>query len=187
MNDQNKRFHHVMVDLETFASSGDAAIVSIGAVCFDPETGELGPEFKINVDPADAQRAGGHVDAGTVLWWFQQTPEARARLTDSAPRPLVEALARLNGFFLANLDTKFCLWGNGSDFDNIVLRHAYASVGIPVPWHFGRNRCYRTMKGGFPEVPMQRKGTHHDALDDARSQARHLCAIYAHIRRPQRK
>lgn len=44
----NKLYFDVSVDLETVSgASAEAAIVSIGAVCFDRDTGELGPEFHV--------------------------------------------------------------------------------------------------------------------------------------------
>jgi len=45
------------------------------------------------------------------------------------------------------------------------------------PWYFWNDRCYRTMKSLYPQIPMERDGVHHNALDDAISQARHLMAI----------
>jgi exodeoxyribonuclease VIII len=69
------------------------------------------------------------------------------------------------------------MWGNGSDFDNVILTSAYRSTGIPLPWNFWSNRCYRSMKSLHPEIEMMRTGTHHNALDDAESQAMHLMAI----------
>jgi exodeoxyribonuclease VIII len=44
-------------------------------------------------------------------------------------------------------------------------------------WEFWKDRCYRTIKNCYPDVPFDRRGTHHNALDDARSQALHLIAI----------
>ncbi|EID5851670.1 3'-5' exoribonuclease, partial [Escherichia coli] len=36
---------HLMIDLETMGKNPDAPIISIGAIFFDPQTGEMGPEF----------------------------------------------------------------------------------------------------------------------------------------------
>ena len=37
--------NHLMIDLETMGNKPNAPIVSIGAVFFEPSTGELGDEF----------------------------------------------------------------------------------------------------------------------------------------------
>lgn len=66
------------------------------------------------------------------------------------------------------------VWGNGASFDNVILRGAYARNSTPAPWAWWNDRCYRTIKALHREVPMERLGTHHNALDDAISQALHL-------------
>lgn len=73
------------------------------------------------------------------------------------------------------------VWGNGSDFDNVILRNAYAAIGSTYPWRYNDNMCYRTIKNLAPDVKMARQGVHHNALDDARSQALHLIAICNHL------
>ncbi|EES9633422.1 exonuclease, partial [Escherichia coli] len=37
--------NHLMIDLETMGKNPDAPIISIGAIFFDPQTGDMGPEF----------------------------------------------------------------------------------------------------------------------------------------------
>jgi hypothetical protein len=46
-----------------------------------------------------------------------------------------------------------------------------------LPWKYWRNRCYRTLKNLHPEVPIERTGIYHRALDDARSQAVHAMQL----------
>jgi exodeoxyribonuclease VIII len=45
------------------------------------------------------------------------------------------------------------------------------------PWRHWNDRCYRTVKSLYPDVKLERVGTHHNAVDDAESQARHLIAM----------
>lgn len=47
-------------------------------------------------------------------------------------------------------------------------------VDLELPWKFWNDRCYRTVSAGFPR--RQQTGTHHNALDDAISQTKHLLA-----------
>ncbi len=173
---------HVMVDLETFASRHDAAIVSIGAVCFDPETATLGPEFKTNVIPQSSQAAGLYVDAETMQWWFSQPQEVRDAIRRPSPVPLGAALESFRAWLRDVVDVDFQLWGNGATFDNVILRNAYRACDIPVPWKHNRDACYRTMKNQFPQISLVREGTHHDSLADAKSQAIHLNTIFAALR-----
>ncbi|WP_096967418.1 RecE family exodeoxyribonuclease, partial [Escherichia coli] len=41
----SRLWHHLMIDLETMGKNPDAPIISIGAIFFDPQTGDMGPEF----------------------------------------------------------------------------------------------------------------------------------------------
>jgi exodeoxyribonuclease VIII len=69
------------------------------------------------------------------------------------------------------------VWGNGASFDNTILTETYKRLGRTPPWPFWKDRCYRTVKSMFPNVPMERSGTHHNAMDDALTQAQHLIEI----------
>ncbi|EFQ3899357.1 exonuclease, partial [Escherichia coli] len=55
----SRLWHHLMIDLETMGKNPDAPIASIGAVFFDPQTGEQGPEFSKIIDMGTC---GGTVD-----------------------------------------------------------------------------------------------------------------------------
>lgn len=69
------------------------------------------------------------------------------------------------------------VWGNGADFDNVILGSAYRRLGKSIPWAFYNSRCYRTVKSLQPGCRIERAGTHHNALDDAKSQALHLMRL----------
>lgn len=172
---------HVMVDLETLASSNNAVIVSIGAVAFNPDTGEINPEtFYITVDGESCQQVGMQISAKTVMWWLEQSTEARAALKGGVP--LRDALTAFRQWSMRTAGPELSLWGNGATFDNIILRNAYSALGQYVPWKYNKDFCYRTMKNMFPGVLSAREGTHHNALDDAMTQTKHLCAIFESIR-----
>lgn len=70
-----------MVDLETMGNCTDAAICSIGAVKFDPDTdSSTDTEFYAHINLQSAQDDGGRIDAVTVLWWM-----AFKRMSTDAP------------------------------------------------------------------------------------------------------
>lgn len=175
---------HIMLDLETMSTEANAAIIAIiaiGAVKFDPELGVLGQEFYCTVDLASSMNRGGSVSSSTILWWLQQSDEARKKVTEPG-QDLLEALFAFRTF-VGNDNPYVCMWGNGAAFDNVVLATAYKRVGITPPWRFYNDRCYRTLKNLFPAVPMERVGTHHNALDDAKSQALHTIAIFKEMQK----
>lgn len=166
---------HVMIDLETLGTDPDAVILSIGAVSFHPHHEGVEGEFHARVDLASALRAGLTVTAGTIEWWMtQDRTQARQALLALPAVPLDKALRDFVQWFGPSSRP---IWGNGAAFDNVILRSAFDRAGIACPWSFWDDRCYRTVKMFTPVVPLARSGLHHDALDDARSQALHLQAI----------
>lgn len=167
----------VMLDLETMGNGPNAAIVAIGAVAFDPSKNKIGDTFYTPVDLASSVKSGGVMDPSTVQWWMKQSDEARD-LFNQRMVTIETALAQFSDWLkeLAPRD-EIHVWGNGSDFDNVILTSAYRATEIPLPWNFWNNRCYRSIKSLHPEIQMSRQGTHHNALYDAESQARHLMAI----------
>ena len=75
-------YTEVMLDLETMGNGPDAAIVAIGAVAFDIETATISPRgFYVRVDLESAIGSGGVMDPSTVIWWLQQSDEAREEIT----------------------------------------------------------------------------------------------------------
>ncbi len=169
-------FDEVMLDLETMDSANTAAITAIGAIAMNLETGELGPSFYVKVNLQSSIDAGLTVSGDTISWWLMQSEEARKEMAAKGVS-LVEALEMFSKY-MSNHST---LWGNGAAFDNAILSNAYRATKIPQPWAFWNDRCYRTVKNLYPQVPFHRSGTHHNALDDAVTQADHLIAIYKEI------
>ena len=173
--------HHLMIDLETMGKNPDAPIISLGAIFFDPQTGEMGPEFSKTID---LDTAGGVIDRDVIKWWLKQSREAQsAILTDEIP--LDDALLQLREF----IDENSCgfyvrVWGNGANFDNVILRRSYERQGIPCPWRYCNNRDVRTIVElgnsiGFDvRMTIPFEGVPHNALDDARHQAKQVSAIW---------
>lgn len=169
-------FEDIMVDLETMGTSADAPIISIGAVAIDLQTGTLGDKFYAVVDLPSAVESGAVIDPATVLWWMQQSDDARVAF--KVGMPIGDALHKFSRYVQRVSDhEQVKIWGNGAAFDNVILSASYKRVGLPQPWKFWNDRCYRTLKSLYPEVQLVREGTFHNALADAVSQANHLIAI----------
>lgn len=162
----------VMVDLETLGNGSNAVIIAIGAVAFEPSSGQITSEFYVNVDPQSCVDAGLKMDVSTVMWWMKQSDEARAAFTKPSV-PLEVALQMFKEWYPQGAG----MWGNGATFDNVILSNAYTLAGINRPWHFMKDRCYRTLKALRPDIKQDRVGTHHNALDDAKYQALHASKL----------
>lgn len=160
---------HIMVDLETMGTAPGSAIVSLGAVAFDPVAGTLGEEFYRVIDLASCQRAGLTIDAGTLVWWLRQSEAARAELV----RDDATALPTVLGWFATwwrRQQGQF-IWGHGANFDEPLLRAAFRAACVTVPWRYWDARCTRTIFALTGEKPNREQGVHHNALDDAKAQA----------------
>ncbi|EBS4094433.1 exonuclease [Salmonella enterica subsp. enterica serovar Bareilly] len=175
---------HLMVDLETMGENQDAPIVAIAAVLFDPQTGKIGAIFYAVISLVDAMKSGAVPDGETIVWWLQQSGEARSALLVDQ-RLLVDALLQLREFINEHSDEKLIqVWGNGATFDNVILRRSYERLGIPCPWRFYNDRDIRTIVelgkaiGYDARNDIAFEGERHNALDDARHQAKYVSAIW---------
>ncbi|EFG6618351.1 exonuclease, partial [Escherichia coli] len=177
----SRLWHHLMIDLETMGKNPDAPIISIGAIFFDPQTGDMGPEFSKTID---LETAGGVIDRDTIKWWLKQSHEAQsAIMTDEIP--LDDALLQLREFIDENSGEFFVqVWGNGANFDNTILRRSYERQGIPCPWRYYNDRDVRTIVELGKAIDFDARtatpfeGERHNALDDARYQAKYVSAIW---------
>ncbi|EKP6063114.1 3'-5' exoribonuclease [Escherichia coli] len=175
-------WYHLMIDLETMGTNTNAPIVVIGAVFFDPQTGEIGPVFYIVISLTDAMNTGAVPDGGTIEWWLKQSSEARSAILVDQVK-LIDALIQFREFINEHSDEKFVqVWGNGATFDNNILRTSYERLNIPCPWRYYNDRDVRTIVElgktiGFDArtvIPFE--GVRHNALDDARHQAKYVTA-----------
>lgn len=170
---------HVMVDLETMGTGNEAAIVSIGAVKFDPMGSGIDDAFYVGVSLASSVAFGLKTDPGTVLWWMDAERDlARKALLAS---DFVDLPTALEGVAMWIGDKSLPVWGNGATFDNVILRNAYIKVGFDCPWSFRDDRCYRTLKNLAPGIDVPNVGTLHQALNDATAQAQHMQQIVKYL------
>jgi len=173
--------NHVMLDLETLDTVPGGVILSIGAVYFDYETQELGEDFHKIISVKESENIGLTISVDTFVWWNKQSVEARKTLIEAEASSTTpkEVFDEFNLFLDKGKNgwKKVKLWGNGSDFDNIMLASAYEKAGVTLGWKYYNHRCHRTLKNLRPDIKIDRVGTHHNALDDAKSQAEHAMRI----------
>lgn len=165
--------NRVMIDLETLGTEPGCPIVSLGAVFFNDI--QIIGEYEWVITSSSCYRLGlDLVSPATEDWWDEQEPSVKKvldmHLNDEGDslRWVLEKFSIL--CTKANIQE---VWGNGSDFDNKILAYAYKTAGMAAPWKFWQNRCFRTLKALFPEIPYALPATPHDALCDAYAQAIH--------------
>lgn len=172
----------IMIDLETLATSTDAAILTIGAVKFDPfgmDVEEPAMEsFYVKVDIDSCHEIGLVTNDDTIAWWANQSKEAQE-----------EAFSPDNRIHIAdafNQLYKFCwgakrVWSNGAAFDVVICETVFKRINKAVPWNFWQVRDVRTAfdLGINPNRPPVLK---HHALEDAWNQAVGIQNVYNTLR-----
>ena len=175
----------IMLDIETLGLKPGAIVVSIGACVFDRTTGEIGGEFYRVIDVADSAAHGLTIEAGTAMWWIKQSDEARAVFFDIV-EPLADVAQAFSdwvGAVRRNLPEPWnggsgdspTFWAQG-DMDFNVWGAAMDAVGMSRPWAFWAQRDTRTAYDicNFDPKAVERDGTYHNALHDARHQVKCL-------------
>ncbi|UDV13639.1 exonuclease [Enterobacter hormaechei] len=183
-------YTHLMVDIESMGEKPDAPIVSIGAVFFDPASGQTGPVFYKVISLESAMEWGGVPDASTILFWLKETSEARSEIVMDHAIPLDDALLQFKDFIAenaANGKDTVQVWGNGATFENVLLENSYARTGITCPWKFWNNRDVRTVVelgkavGCEPRYEIPFDGEPHKAISDALHQVKYVSAIWQRL------
>jgi DNA polymerase III epsilon subunit-like protein len=172
---------HVMLDLETMGVGHDAAIISIGAVKFDPkDTHIVAERFYVPVDLHSCMKLGLKVSGSTIMWWMHKDRD-KARIELLAAEP-VDLPSALEGFTTWYGPDSMPVWSNGANFDIPIMRNALRVCGMTCPWSYLDDRCFRTLKN-LIRVPRKKKeGVAHHALDDAIAQAHIVQEISARLK-----
>lgn len=168
-----------MLDLETMGTEPGCAIVSIGAVQFDLETGAIGNKFYISVSLKSCVEAGLHIDPNTLMWWMEQSDQARAKLKESIT-DLATALQLFSNFLVINQLT--IVWGNSASFDCSILAACYRKLKLNVPWMYIHEKCYRTVTRLFPSNQIKKDTAKaHDPIYDCEYQIKNLCSTWKKV------
>ena len=161
----------VMLDLETLGNKSNAAILSIGAIEFNMETGEMGESFYTTVDLQSCLDSGLKINGSTFYFWMQQNDAARKAVCEKGLH-LASALQKFSGWMFERVE-KINIWGNGARFDIGLLEDAYVACGYQeMPWHFRSERDVRTLVSFAPNIKANypQMGVEHNPIDDCKHQ-----------------
>jgi hypothetical protein len=172
----------IMIDLETLATSTDAAILTIGAVKFDPFGMDVEEpamdSFYVKVDIDSCHEIGLVTNDDTIAWWANQSKEAQEEAF--SPDNRIHITDAFNQLY------KFCwgakrVWSNGAAFDVVICETVFKRINKAVPWNFWQVRDVRTAfdLGINPNRPPVLK---HHALEDAWNQAVGIQNVYNTLR-----
>lgn len=163
---------HLMLDFETLGTKPNTAVLSLGAVIFT-STQIIDKRYWV-FDVNYQLKNHRTVDISTIAWWMNQGEKAKAVFGEAQTRG-VKLPKFVEDFHLWLKGRDVIVWGNGATFDVSIIESILTQASIPFPWKYPSVRCYRTLKQTnekFKEV--ERKGVHHNALDDALFQAENI-------------
>lgn len=181
-----------VIDIETLAKSEKSKIASIGCVILDIKTLEILPDvFYVPIDITDQK--GRVSDESTMFWWLKQMQENKRAAEAAFGEPkvwnLTAALKRLSHFLARNFgDEPVNMFGNGPEFDNVILADAFDQYGIKLPWDYWNNQSVRTMLltyrmiSGNQQPDIEFEGIKHHALYDAIHEAKIIAESLRFIR-----
>ena len=182
----------ISFDCESLGTDTDAPIIAIGAVAFDRTTGKLGQTFYKEIGIDSAIKAG-RVNADTLRWWINQSPQAKVLLSkpDSEKQGLATTLLEFTSWARGVGKGVPRVWAKGPAEDVAWLRTALrnGSHGLSEPWNYSNVRDVRTIielaeeLAGFDQRSVGDVGVAHNALDDAIYQANCVSAAYAALRK----
>jgi len=174
------KLDHVMIDIETLATTEDAAILSIGACRFHPDGEVNRAGFYRVLDLATQQIGTGHgrrINADTLYWWMKQNEIARKAVfcSESGSRIHIDNCLGELTQWIAQGQGQY-MWSHGSNFDLPILAHAYRTRAMLLPWSYRNTRDTRTLfwlarEMGAPAPDKTRPSEKHHALGDAIRQA----------------
>lgn len=165
---------HILIDIEALGLRPGCAIIELAAVEFFPETGEIGEEFEVMIEP----QAPFTADLETLEWHGKQ---------GTWPRPLADVVESLGSAlwafedWLGRLDDEVeAFWAWGATYDFPLLDAAYVFSGNAPPWKYWQQRCARTVwQTAFGDRKHGKRP--HKALEDAKAAAVDLMAAMEHL------
>lgn len=171
---------HVMLDIETLGTKPGCKILQIGAVTMHADAREFKDYISIHI--LRSPQATLTEDPSTVAWWSKQDSELHTKLfTPADGVNLNVALVQFSDW-IQGLGAQIKIWGNSASFDCKILEAAYDAIGIPLPWKYYNENCFRTLKNLVPGLEPARIGVQHNALDDAFHQAIWAQKIFSAMR-----
>lgn len=183
--------NNVMIDIETLGKKRGCPVLSIAAVQFDLQTGNVGETFYERMS-YDAALTYDQPDPATLQWWEKQSAEARDAAFNGK-RPPVSVAVELRAF-LNNAGGGRCIpWGNGSVFDITLLEGWFDRVDPQIdargddiyPWKFWDIADLRTLVrlSGIDVSAIPFTGEKHNALADALHQVKIAHAARSNLMR----
>ena len=169
-----------MIDLESLGTRPDCAILTLGAVKFDPYTPNgFGETLYFRIDVDEQLELGREIQQDTLDWWAKQADDVREEALGEHDRISLESMYHQLNKFLVGVGN---IWCQGPAFDIVILENIYRQKGWPTPWQFWQIRDSRTLFGVHGDPREKGKAGLHNALEDSISQAQGVQEIYHRLK-----
>jgi hypothetical protein len=169
---------HLMLDLETLATTPDAAVLTIGACKFDPNQNDVQSTFYERIQLDSQESYDRVINEDTLAWWSKQDKQiqedAFGEGTDRID--LKDAMKKLYTFGLGTTN----VWSHGAIFDVVIVENICQSFQQAVTWKFWEVRDTRTLFD-LANISVRIEGKH-NALTDAVAQAKAVQQAYAKLK-----
>lgn len=171
--------NHLMIDIEALGGAPRGQVVSIGAVLFNGNNPCIKKDYWVIDHLGCADNNSRVIDKSTVVWWMQQSEEARSVFKEKHVWKLPIALQELS-FFIERSSVS-AVWANGVDFDLEILQNCYQQFNMSIPWKYSKKCCMRSIRNMqylSPELKTWSEykisNLAHNALEDAIMQAEYV-------------
>jgi exodeoxyribonuclease VIII len=167
-----------MIDLETLATTPDAAILTIGACLFDPRGTDIHKTFYQRIQLETQEKYNRVINEDTLAWWSKQDKQIQEdAFGEGNDRiDLTEAMKKLYTFGLGTSN----VWSHGAIFDIVILEDVCKKLQQAVTWKFWEVRDTRTLFD-LANVSINIEGKH-NALNDAIAQSKAVQQSYAKLK-----
>jgi hypothetical protein len=174
-------FNDLMIDIETLGTDSNCVILSMGAVPFNIETGEISNNrFYQKISLKSSLANGFEINPDTLKWWVNQDNNVFKEAI-SGKESIEDVLLYFNTFVKENFPKKnFFTWGNSARFDLGILHHAYRKLNIDVPWQHYYENDVRTLGSRRRDLKDAEifTGTKHNPVDDCIHQIKYVTKIF---------
>ena len=176
----------IMIDIECLGTGKDCVVVSVGAVKFNLNTGDILKEEYWELNMREQQnKLNRAVSVDTVSWWANQTPETLKALQSTHDRVSITRFIEDFNEFIAGPNF---FWAKGTNYDLEILTDLYQDAHdhldneIQVrPFKYSKwvdARVYYLLGKELGIMPRHAHEGAHNALQDAIFQTKTVCQIH---------
>lgn len=143
----------LMADIESLDIGSRSVVLQVALYGLDADEDEILEDYVWSFLPIQPQLdliQPRTISASTLLWWMQQSDEARAMfeknvLEDFENLPVMMRHLTREFTRMTSKYSNYELWARGPQFDVVNLESLYADCGMRAPWKYDSVRDLRTL------------------------------------------